>query len=135
MRWRSRRRVTFAIFTALALGLGCAVFAADVSAGVDAAVARAGRLDGSAEAGDGGADLRHGDLAGLGVGAVRWCDALLARCWLDFCCWRLRDGLLGRWPAKGFASAIAAVVGASGGGFVDLCCAEMMSCCAGDGYK
>ena len=61
--------VAFAVFTALALGWRCRICCWR-SAGVDEVAAEAGRVDGGAETGDGGADLRDGDLAGVGVCAA-----------------------------------------------------------------
>jgi len=61
--------VSFAVFTALALGLAAPYVALTLATGVGAVAAQAGRVDGRAEAGGGGADIWHGDLAGVGAGA------------------------------------------------------------------
>ena len=61
--------VTFAVFTALALGLAAPYCRADAAAGVDAAAAQAGRVDGGAAAGGFRAGVCDGDLAGVGAGA------------------------------------------------------------------
>ena len=120
-------------------GAGAAVSAAGVSAGVDAPAAEAGRVDGGAEAGDGGADLRNGDLAGVGVCAACRGDGA------D----RTADGV----PAAGDCGLGAgALAGAparygdgggdpgAGGGILRLCranfrCAEHVCCCGGIDWR
>ncbi len=61
--------VTFAVFTALALGLAAPYVLLTLQPAWTRLLAEARRVDGSVEAGDGGADLRNGDLAGVGAGA------------------------------------------------------------------
>ncbi len=62
--------ITFAVFTALGLGLAFPYLLLTLAAGVDALAAATGRLDGDAEAADGGAAVCDGDLADVGVWAA-----------------------------------------------------------------
>ena len=64
--------VTFAVFTALALGLAAPYVALTLQPAWTRLLPQARRVDGSAEAGDFGADFRHRDLAGVGAGAGLW---------------------------------------------------------------
>ena len=84
--------VSFAVFTALALGSGCALSAAGLQSGMDAPAASPRRLDGNSEAGRIDSDLRDGDLAGLGLHADRQAPTPWSICLLRFFCWRLPAG-------------------------------------------
>ena len=88
--------VTFAVFTALALGLAAPYVALTLQPAWTRLLPQARRVDGGAEAGHLGAHLRHRDLAGVGAGAGLRRERCWLRCWRAFCCWRLR---VGSWAA------------------------------------
>ncbi len=64
--------VTFAVFTALALGLAAPYVALTLQPAWTRLFAQARRMDGHSQAGRLGSHLRHGHLAGVGGGAGLW---------------------------------------------------------------
>src|SRR5271170_1636749 len=100
---------------------------------MDAAVASAWRLDGGVEAGDGSADLRDSDLAGVVICAIggRECAAWLAG-WIP----GAGDCGLGAGPVAGEGVRVGDRRGSRNicNRFADLCGAEIWFCIR-SGYK
>ena len=82
---------------------------AHAAAGVDAPAAQARRVDGYSEAGCFGADFWNGHLAGVG-GCAGIRSSAACRAASSFLLLAIAGWFLGRWPAKRWATAVAAVI-------------------------
>jgi len=78
------------VYNGFGTGAGSAVCGADAASGVARLLPKQA-CGWTVEAGGSGADIRYGDLAGVGAGEAYGAN-VLGRCFAGFCCWRLQDG-------------------------------------------
>ena len=98
--------VTFAVFTALALGLAAPYVALTLQPAWTRLLPRPGAWMEVLRQAVSRAHLRHRHLAGVGAGAGLWRQRRWPRCWPASCCWPLPDGSWAagrrkRWSACG----------------------------------